>query len=140
MPMTAERTLVWLLRVVGGSGLLALPAALMPAEWMRATHRWLGLGEMPDGPVVFYMARSLSGFYAFVSLLLLYLSLDVRLYLPLLRFVALALLPFGLGFLVMDAAVGMPVWWTCMEGPGVVIFGGVMLWLLRRVERGGTRL
>jgi hypothetical protein len=31
---------------------------------MGAARRWLGLGEMPTGPVVEYLGRSLSAFYA----------------------------------------------------------------------------
>ena len=40
----------------------AIPATLggslpvfMPVSWMAATHRWLGLGEMPTGPIVEYL-------------------------------------------------------------------------------------
>jgi hypothetical protein len=135
MAMTAERVLIWVLRVTAGMMLLALPAALLPAEWMRAIHRWLELGDMPDAPIVFYLARSLSAFYAFLGLLLLYLSFDVRRYGDFLRVLALASLPFGLGFLVLDVAVGMPVWWTLSEGPFAIVFAGLVLHLLRRVGR-----
>jgi hypothetical protein len=36
----------------GVSALFALVAVFMPMSWMAATHRWLGLGEMPTAPVV----------------------------------------------------------------------------------------
>jgi hypothetical protein len=133
MGRTAEQVLVWVLRVTAGMMLLALPAALLPSEWMRDIHRWLGLGEIPDAPIVFYLARSLSLFYAFLGFLLLYLSGDVRRHAPLLRVVALACLPFGLGFLVLDVTVGLPLWWTLSEGPFVIVFAAVVLRLLRRI-------
>jgi hypothetical protein len=48
----ADKALVLLLRFVGVGALFALVAVFMPSSWMAATHRWLGLGEMPTGPVV----------------------------------------------------------------------------------------
>ena len=56
----SDKALVLLLRIVGGPAVFALVAVVMPTSWMAATHRWLGLGEMPTGPVVEYLARSLS--------------------------------------------------------------------------------
>jgi hypothetical protein len=48
----SDKVLVILLRIVGVSALFALVAVFMPVSWMAATHRWVGLGEMPTGPVV----------------------------------------------------------------------------------------
>ncbi len=59
-----DKALVLLLRIVGVGSLFALVAVVMPTSWMAATHRWLGRGEMPTGPVVEYLARDLSAFYA----------------------------------------------------------------------------
>jgi hypothetical protein len=55
----SDKALVLLLRFVGVSALFALVAVFMPVSWMAATHRWLGPGEMPTGPVVEYLARFL---------------------------------------------------------------------------------
>ena len=63
----SDKVLVILLRFGGVIALFALVAVFMPLSWMAATHRWLGLGEMPTGPVVEYLARSLSAFYAFLG-------------------------------------------------------------------------
>jgi hypothetical protein len=60
----ADKVLAILLRSLGVSALFALVAVFMPMSWMAATHRWLGLGEMPTAPVVEYLARSVSAFYA----------------------------------------------------------------------------
>jgi len=63
--------LVILFRYLLGIGsLFALVPVFMPVSWMAGTHRWLGLGEMPTGPIVEYLARSLSAFYALVGALL----------------------------------------------------------------------
>jgi hypothetical protein len=56
----ADKVLVLLLRFVGVTALFALVAVFMPVSWMAATHRWLGLGELPTAPVLFVLARPAS--------------------------------------------------------------------------------
>ena len=82
----SDKALVVLLRIVGVGALFALLAVVMPVSWMAATHGWLGLGEMPTGPVVEYLARSLSAFYAIMGALCLVLATDLERYRPLVRF------------------------------------------------------
>ena len=86
----SDRALVLLLRIVGVGALFALVAVFMPVSWMAATHRCLGLGEMPTGPVVEYLARSVSAFYALMGALCLVLTTDLERYRPLVRFLGLA--------------------------------------------------
>jgi hypothetical protein len=56
----ADKAVVLLLCTLGVGGLFALVPVFMPFAWMPGTHRWLGLCEMPTGPVVENLARSLS--------------------------------------------------------------------------------
>ena len=81
----AEKALVILLRFVGVGALFALVAVFMPVSWMATTHRWLGLGEMPTGPVVEYLARSVSAYYALFGVLCLTVAADVDRHRPLVR-------------------------------------------------------
>ena len=127
----ADKALVFLLRLVGVGSLFALIPVLMPMSWMVATHRWLGLGEMPTDPVVEYLARDLSAFYALVGALLLVMASDLERYRPLVRFFALAFIVLSILFTGVDLAAGMPWWWTASEGPGGVVFGVLMLLLAR---------
>ena len=69
-----DKAPITLLRILGVLALFAVVAVFMPMSWMVATHRWLGLGEMPTGPVVEYLARSLSAFYAIMGALCLVLA------------------------------------------------------------------
>src|SRR5271155_3846213 len=83
----SDKVLVILFRYLLGIGsLFALIPVVMPWSWMAATHRWLGLGEMPTGPIVAYLARSLSAFYALVGALCLVMASDLDRYRPLVRF------------------------------------------------------
>ncbi|HEY5911350.1 MAG TPA: hypothetical protein VJA21_12175 [Verrucomicrobiae bacterium] len=129
-----ERILVWLLRLGGAVMLTALGAVVLPFDWMNSIHGQVGLGELPHVPIVGYLTRSISALYALHGALLVFLAGDVRRYLPVVRFLALAGVVFGVMMLAIDCAVGMPLSWTVGEGPFVVAFGVVNLWLAGRVQ------
>src|SRR5947209_14798980 len=108
----SDRLLEILLRyLLGIPGVFALVAVLMPVSWMAAAHRWLGLGEMPDAPVVEYLARSLSAMYAVLGALFLLAASDLERYRPLVRFLAVTFALLGLVLLGIDLAAGLPWWW-----------------------------
>ena len=130
-----DKALVILLRLVGGSALFALVAVFMPSSWMAATHQWLGLGEMPTAPVVEYLARSLSAFYALVGALCLVVASDLERYRSLVRFLGAAFALMSVVFLGVDLAAGMPWWWSASEGPGGVVFGALLFLLARSSRR-----
>ena len=124
---------------MGVTALFAPAAVFMPVSWMAATHRGLGLGEMPTAPVVEYLARSLSAFYALVGALDLVVAADLERYRPLVRFLGVAIALMSLALLGVDLAAGMPWWWTAAEGPGGVAFGAVLFVLARPAySKGGT--
>ena len=135
----ADKVLVLLLRFLGVGSLLALVPVFMPFAWMAATHRWLGLGEMPAAPVVEYLARSLSAFYALVGALCLLVAADLDRYRPLVRSLGVAFALLGLVFLFIDLAAGMPWWWTAAEGPATVVVSALLCVLARTAySKGGT--
>jgi len=124
-----ERILVWLLRLGGVVMLTALVPVVMPYDWMNSIHRQAGLGDLPHAPIVGYLTRSISALYALYGALLVFLAGDVRRYLPVVRFLAVAGAVFGALMLGIDYAVGMPLPWTVCEGPYVVLLSVVILWL-----------
>ena len=65
-----ERSFKLFLRVVGTVALLAVVAVVMPYSWMDAVHQRLGMGKLPPEPIVGYLARSTSAFYAMLGGLL----------------------------------------------------------------------
>jgi hypothetical protein len=135
----SDKVLAILLRLVGVGSLFALVAVFMPLSWMAAAHRWLGLGEMPTGPVVEYLARALSAFYALVGALCLAVAADLQRYRPLVRFLGVAFALMSLALLGVDLAAGMPWWWSASEGPGGVVFGALLFVLARpHHSKGGT--
>lgn len=132
----SRRLLTRILRVFGGSSLFALIFVAAPHEWMRAIHSWAELGVMPDTPVVWYLARSTSAFYAIFGGLFLLASLDIDRYRPLVVYLGVSTTALGLVLFVVDSAEGMPASWTWSEGPVVVVSGIVVLYLTRQSARG----
>jgi hypothetical protein len=126
-PTTSERLLKFLLRYIGSVSLLSLVAVFMPYSWMDVTHQWLGMGKLPAEPVVGYLARSASLFYAMLGGLLWVCSFDLQRHLTVLRYLGMAFLFFGIVILGVDFVEGMPWFWKYVEGPMVILFGGLIL-------------
>ncbi len=127
MSINRTRLLVTLLRVIGFAGLLALPCALMPGRWMETTHRILGLGDLPTGPIVGYLARSTSLFYSLVGGLMVLVSLDIDRYRPVIIFLGICTLILGSLLFGVDLIEGLPWWWTVGEGFGNAAIGAALL-------------
>ena len=134
-----ERLVKILLRVsaiVTGSAVLAV---FMPRHCMESVHRWLGLGEMPVGPIVDYLARSLSAFYAMLGGLLWLISCDVRRHSGTIVFVAGVGVVFGVAMVVIDILAGMPTYWTVWEGLIVIATNAVLLALIVKARADAAR-
>jgi len=127
--MNHERSLQWFLRIIGTASLLALPCAALPYAWMDATHQWLGLGRLPADPIVGYLARSLSAFYALLGGLLWTLSFDPRRHRLVLGYLGGAITFFGVIITAVDWLEGLPRFWALWEGPLDIAFGVIILWL-----------
>ncbi len=138
--VSPERLLAGLLRFAGALMLLAFLAALLPLDWMAASHRWLDLGELPRAPIVEYLTRSLSLLYGIHGGLYLALATDVRRYAGIIRYVGYMNLLFGAAMVAIDLRAGMPVMWTLGEGPPVAGFGVLLLFLLRSLGGAHSRV
>ncbi|HUT09642.1 MAG TPA: hypothetical protein VMY42_04035 [Thermoguttaceae bacterium] len=131
----AEKALAILLRISAVLLLTAVVPAVMPFAWMVEIHQRLGLGELSHARLTGYLTRSLSALYAMHGALLMFVSFDVRRFLPVIRCLAVLKLVFGTGMIVLDVAVGMPTWWIVGEGPLIAALGVVLLWLAGGVGR-----
>ena len=131
--MDIQRVLQMLLRAVGSVSALAIVPVFMPRAWMAMCHEWLGLGPLPEGPIVEYLARSTSMFHAILGGVLLLLSGDVRRHARVIMAVGGATLAGGAMLLVIDLRSGLPGWWIGVEGPFVMAMGLVNLVLAAKV-------
>lgn len=129
----SDRFLLLFLRLVGSLSLLAFLAAVMPEKWIVEIAEALGFDPFPDSPLTFYLARSLSLLFGFVGALLIVVSCDLQRYRPLVWFVAMGTMLFGILRLVVDSMAALPVWWTLGECLST-LFGGALLYWIQRAR------
>ena len=113
--------------------LLALVFVVAPRALMEEIHTWLGLGIFPDTPIVWYLARSTSAFYAMMGGLYWLASYDMGRQRRLLLFLGWWTVVLGVMLCGIDLWVGLPLSWTLSEGPMVILMGVAMLYLISRM-------
>jgi hypothetical protein len=129
--VSRERLLSWLLRLAGATEVLAFIAVAMPRSWMEVSHAWLGLGEMPEGPLIMFMIRQASYTYGMHGVSLWVLASDVRRFRPLVTLNGVSFLLAAPAFFLIDYTSGVPPWWTAVDTLGCGFFGAAVLWLGR---------
>ena len=132
--MTSKQTLKFILRLMGTASLFALIFVAAPYRWMDSIHSTLGMGQLPDTPVVGYLARSTSAFYALLGGLFWVISFDLERHRRVLIYLGAAITLFGVVLLFVDWVEGMPSFWALWEGPFVAVFGIATLLLNRGIE------
>jgi hypothetical protein len=123
------------LRILGSGALVAVVFVAAPYAWMDAIHRWLGMGKLPAEPVVGYLARSTSAFYAILGGLAWLASCDLKRYRPVLVYLGATSMALGVALGVIDWLEGMPWFWSMAEGPLDTALGIAILWMSWRVGR-----
>ena len=83
--ITKEQILVLILRLAGAMLVIAFVAVFLPYDVMNRIHQNMGLGILPQTPIVDYLARSLSMFYGIHGVITLYISFKVRQYISILK-------------------------------------------------------
>jgi len=130
--MNRQRISAFLLRLAGAIELLAFIAVVMPRSWMEIAHTWLGMGEMPNGPIVMFMIRQASFTYGMHGISLWVIASNVERFRLLVILNGIAFLIAAPVFFLIDQTSGMPLWWTVGDTFGCGGFGAALLWLSRR--------
>lgn len=133
-PTNSEKNLKILLRFFGTSSLFALIFVIAPTPWLGSIHTYLGMGELPNKPVVGYLARSTSALYAILGGLFWVVSFDLKRHRSILHYLGVAITLFGAALLVIDFWEGLPLLWKLWEGPFVMAFGLVIFFLSRNIK------
>jgi len=128
------RIQAWLLRLAGAVEILAFIAVVMPRSWMEISHAWLGLGEMPGGPLIMFMIRQASYTYGMHGISLWVIASNVERFRALVILNGIAFLLAGPIFFLIDHTSGMPVWWTLGDTLACACFGAALLWLSRKAH------
>ena len=129
--MNYRRLLRWLLRITGSTEILAFVAVVMPRSWMEVSHAWLGLGQMPSGPIIMFMIRQASYVYGMHGVSLWVLASDVDRFRQLVILNGVSFLLAAPVFFVIDYTSGIPLWWTIVDTFSCAFFGAAVLWLSR---------
>lgn len=114
---------MWLLRLSSALLCCAVVPLFFPRSLMDQIHRALGLGSIPSQPIFEYLARSISALYFAHGVIVAAISTDVRRYWPLVGILGGLNIFLGVVLLVIDTQVGLPWFWTWLEGPPLTVFG-----------------
>lgn len=128
----AKHYLSLLLTIVGCGLMVAFLFVLLPSPQMAAIHDWLGLGEFPDVPLTFYLARSTSLLYGVHGLLMFVVGRKLNKYIELAKLMGWLHVGLGLTMLGIDLSAGMPWWWTAFEGLPIAATGLLVVWLAKK--------
>lgn len=131
--MNYEKLQAWLLRITGATEVLAFISVVMPRAWMESSHAWLGMGTMPDGPLMDFMIRQASYAYGMHGVSLWILATNVKRFRKLITFNGLSFLLAGPVFFIIDYTTGMPMWWTLSDSLACFALGAALLWFNRRI-------
>jgi hypothetical protein len=117
------------LRLLAILQMLTLAVVLMPVGWIAAWHAWLGLGVMPDDPVLRYVIRGAALAQGAIGVLLWVIATDVVRFRPLVVTTAAIYLFGAPAYYLLDATAGMPRFWCIFDGAFCLLAGGVLLTL-----------
>jgi len=126
--MNRQRISAFLLRLAGAVEILAFIAVVMPRSWMEIAHSWLGLGEMPSGPIIMFMIRQASYTYGMHGISLWVIASNVERFRLLVILNGIAFLIAAPAFFLIDYTSGMPLWWTLGDAFGCGGLGAALLW------------
>ena len=129
-----ESWLKLLLRILGAICVLAVIPLFIPRTWLETGHQNLGLGHFPTAPIAEYLARSVSALSAFYGGLLLVLARDVRRFVSIIRYQALAIMALSAIGIFAGVRAGLPAFLVVADALGCWIFLLPILILARRLD------
>jgi hypothetical protein len=127
--MNAERAQGNFLRLLAIIQMLTFAVVLMPLEWIASWHAWLGVGVMPDDPVLRYVIRGAALAQAAIGVLLWVIATDVVRFRPLVVATATIYLIGAPAYYWIDATAGMPHFWCIFDCAFCFFTGGVLMTL-----------
>jgi hypothetical protein len=130
-----EKVLIIILRISGLMLITAFIAVFLPYETMARIHYLMGLGNLPQLPILDYLARSVSFFYGIHGVIVLYISFNLMRYLQFLKLLCYVGFVFGISLFIIDLTAPMPAFWSFGEGPLIVSLNLLVYVLVIMIER-----
>lgn len=132
---TREVTLKIILRLSGIMLITAFGAVFLPYETMARIHQYMGLGDFPNLPILDYLARSVSLFYAMHGVIVIYISFNLIKYLQFLKLLCYLGFVFGIALLIIDIKAPVPAYWAYTEGPFIISLNLAIYVLAKMLEK-----
>ena len=110
-------------------------AVIMPYDMMAKIHQQLGLGPLPQVPILDYLARSVSLFYTMHGVIILYISFNLLKYLQFLKLLCYMSFGFGIALFFIDMNAPMPSYWANGEGPFIILLNLLVYILVLKIQR-----
>ena len=133
-PERAQTFLRWILMIIGCGLMVAYLFVLLPSSQMASIHNWLGLGEFPERPISFYLARSTSLLYGVHGTVMFIVGFRWSKYADLAPLFGWLHVVIGIAMLVIDLTSGMPWWWSAGEGVPIAATGLLIVWLAKKAN------
>jgi hypothetical protein len=139
--MTPVRWTATFLRFIAIIQMLTFAVVVMPVGWIAAWHAWLGMGAMPDDPVLRYVIRGAAFVQGALGVLGWVIATDVVRYRPLIITLAAICLCAAPAYFLLDAVAGMPRFWCIFDFAYCLAAGAVLTWCLfsRWERKAGSR-
>ena len=115
--------------------MLAIAPMLMPIAWAQSAHTAIGLGELPEEPIVEYLVRGMSAMCALYGGLLLLLATDVHRYRRVITFQAVAVLTAATCGTILMYSLPVLGKFILIDGASCWLYCVPTLWLQTRLKK-----
>jgi hypothetical protein len=124
---TRVRRIARTLKVIAIGWIFSCIFCFIPDSWMNSFLGWFGAEQMPSAIFMSYVLRGAGLILAGVGVVIWIAATDTVRYRPIvIAIIALHLIAAPV-FYVMDAIIGMPLWWRVMDLGSFFVAGGVLL-------------
>ena len=130
-PFTRVRSIANVMRVLAVSWILSGIWCFLPGRWIDSFLAWFAVEQMPSALFMIYVLRGAGWACVGVGVVIWVVAADIVRYRPIvIAIIALHLIAAPV-FYVMDAVIGMPLWWRVMDFSCFFVAGGLPLsfWL-----------
>lgn len=124
-PIASPRLVAFSLRVLAGFIALNSLSVFLPLTWIDSVLSWSGVGHVPDEMLFQYLLRGAGVLLLAIAVLIWMIAADVVRYQPLVIVVGMLFLVGAPVSWLIDAFVGLPLWWRLLDAAICVLGGGV---------------
>jgi hypothetical protein len=135
-PIASPRFVALSLRVLAVFIALNSLTVFLPEGWIDSVLVWCGVGHVPDAMLFRFLLRGAGVLLLAFAVLIWMIATDVVRYQPLVIVVCVIFLAGAPVSWLIDALVGLPLWWRILDATICVLGGGIPLLFVFGRRRG----